>query len=78
MEEILNLRDKLRSSIQHSLEVGTGTADIPDTTFRLAAGQGFDLGKIRPKNNFYSPYLPRPYPASGQMQPGYTPKIWLE
>ena len=74
MEEILNLRDILTSSIQHSLEVGTGTADIPDTTFRLAAGQGFDLGKIRPKNNFYSPYLPRPYPASGQMQPGYTPQ----
>jgi len=77
MQQVLNLRNRLRSSIEHSLAVGTGTADIPDSTFHSASAQGFDLSGIRPKNNFYSPYMPRPYAASGQMQPGHSPKDLL-
>jgi hypothetical protein len=71
-KQIKRLKVHLRNAIEHSLRQNVGAAPFPEELFRAAVSHGIDLSKMVPKNDYYTPFMPQPYAASGQMQPGYS------
>tara|TARA_R100001594_G_scaffold150674_1_gene213412 strand:- start:4531 stop:7344 length:2814 start_codon:yes stop_codon:yes gene_type:complete len=71
-EKLRQLLTFMKNNVAHSLKE-IGTYDLEDSDFQLAASLGFDLKGIKPKNDYYNPYLNMgKYAVTKQDIPAYS------